>query len=74
VLGEFQIVAVRAAGLNAFSPRLLFSAGHNVHHEPPPIAIGSARRIFTASRSDLPIAIGSASFVIVVTLHYQALG
>ena len=44
-------------------------AGHNVHHEPQ-----SARRIFNASRSDLPIAIGSASFVIVVTLHYKALG
>ncbi len=53
-----------AAALNAFRPQLLFSAGHNVHHEPQ-----SARRIFTASRSD-----HCASFVIVVTLHYKALG
>ena len=68
-MGAFQIVAVRLRLLNAFSLQLLFSAGHNVHYEPQ-----SARRIFTASRSDLPIAIGSASFVIVVTLHYKALG
>ena len=68
-MGAFQIVAVRLRLLNAFSLQLLFSAGHNVHHEPQ-----SARRIFTASRSDLPIAIGSASFEIVVTLHYKALG
>jgi hypothetical protein len=53
---HFQIVAVRDAALNAFSPQLLFSAGHNVHYEPQ-----STRRIFTASRSDLPTAIGSAS-------------
>jgi hypothetical protein len=41
----------------------LFSAGHNVHHEPQ-----SARRIFTASCSD-----HCASFLIIVTLHYKAL-
>ena len=60
MLGAFQIVAV---GL-----QLLFSTGHDLHHEPQ-----SAQRIFTASLSDLPIAIGSASFVIVVTLHYKLL-
>ena len=48
-MGAFQIVTVGAAALNAFSPQLLFSAGHDVHHEPQ-----SARRIFTASRSDAP--------------------
>jgi len=45
--------------LFCYSLKLLLVQGHKVHHEPQ-----SARRIFTASRSD-----HCASFVIVVTLH-----